>query len=412
MTLAKIAFRNVLKNRRRSLITILAIGFGFMAVAMFKGYTHNSYQKITLGAVFREAPGHLVVFKKGFLEEGKIDPAKYLFSGEQVEALRRLLRAEPAVVWTAPKLALSGLITNGDTSTIFIADAMDPVEERAIWAFFPGPSASRREALPASTPFASLLGPQLARLLRLRVGDGAVLMATTRAGQMNAVDVQVAGFCPTISDAIDDKYLKIPLSLARNLYDFDGADRICVLLRDERLTGPVKASLSRTLGAQTGLQLDIRTWADLSLYYQKVKSFLDVVFLFIFSIVMVIAVMGTFNTMSMAVYERTREIGTLRALGLKPRSVVRLFATEGALLGLLGSLLGSALTGVGYLLLRAAHLTYKPPGVAENVPVEIDLVPRVLAVSFLFFVALSIFSAAVPARRAARQSIVDALAHV
>jgi len=156
----------------------------------------------------------------------------------------------------------------------------------------------------------------------------------------------------------------------------------------------------------------VRTWEEISQYYGKAKDFLDVVFLFLFSITSLIVVMGTVNTMSMSVYERFREIGTLRAIGFKPRDVIRLFAFEGAILGILGASAGLALTAVGRLVVAAADIRYKPPGVAELVQVEVDLVPTVLAAGFAVFVALSVVSAAMPARRAARKSIVDALGHV
>ncbi len=411
MTLLKIAFRNVLKNRRRSLITVTAIAFGFMAVALFKGYTHNSYGKIALGAVFLETPGHLVVFKKGFLEEGKLDPSRFLFSAEDLQAVQGVLARDPEVVWTAPKLALAGLITNGDTSTIFLADAMEPAEEEALWTHWPGREMFPHDSLPLDQPHAAFLAPQLARLLRLGSGDDAVLMATTQHGQMNAVDIQMTGTSQPVSEALDDKYVKLPLGLARDLYDFDGADRVCVLLGDGDATETARARLSAQLAA-AGLEVELRTWSELSLYYQKVKGYLDVVFLFIFLIVMVIVVMSTFNTMSMAVYERTREVGTLRAIGLKPAQVLAMFSLEGTILGAAGSAAGALLALVGFLILHTGRLTYTPPGVASPVAVEVDLVPEVLLLSLAFFVVLAVVSAALPARRAARQNIVDALGHV
>ncbi|MBI5018276.1 MAG: ABC transporter permease [Deltaproteobacteria bacterium] len=411
MTLLRIAFRNVLKNRRRSLIAALAIAFGYMAVCTFKGYTHDSYEQISTGAIYVESPGHLVIFKQGFLEEGRLDPEKYLFSGAELQRVTRTVRADPDVVWVAPKLSLSGLVTNGAASAVFLADAMDPADERSLWSFYRGPADFKRQILPETPAYAAFIAPKLARVLRLTVGSDAVVMATTQSGQMNAVDIQMVGEVSTLSDALDDKYLKLPLALARNLYDFDGADRLCVLLSGNDVVPAARARLARTLAAD-GSRTEIKSWDELSVYYQKVKGYLDVVFLFLFTIVLVIVVMGTFNTMSMAVYERTREVGTLRALGLKRRRVVALFAWEGALLGVLGSAVGSVLTVAGHLLLRWAHVTYNPPGIAKDVAIAVDLVPRVFALGFVFFVALSIGSAALPALRAARHTIVDALGHV
>ncbi len=411
MTLLKIAFRNVLKNRRRSLITILAVAFGFTAIAAFQGYMRDVYQRIALGAVFLEGPGHLVVFKRGFLDQGKLDPTKYLFSASEILEARQVASALTGVVWAAPKLSLSGLITNGAVTTIFIADSMDPADERRLWDHFPRHENYKPQLLPEHQSNAGLLAPKLAQLLDLDLGDGAVLMATTIEGQMNAVDITTVGHLPALADAMDDKYLKIPLDLARALYDFHGADRLCVLLADTADTRVWAQVLSEAL-ATRGLDIEVRTWKELSVFYETVTGYLNTVFLFLFIIVLVIVVSGTFNTMSMAVLERTREIGTLRALGLKPRGVVSLFAAEGAVLGTFGSLAGAVLTAACYAALRLANLTYIPPGAADPVAIRIELVPLDLGVVFFAFVIFSIASAVLPARRAAYRNIVDALGHV
>jgi putative ABC transport system permease protein len=411
VTLFRIALRNVLKNRRRSAITILAVAFGFTAVGVFRGYMHDAYQRITLGAVFLEGPGHLVVFKRGFLDEGRLDPARYLFSDEELDEARKAALEIPGVRWAAPKLALSGLVTNGQVTTIFLADAMDPGDERQLWEHFPRPGEYTPPLLPDSPGHAALLAPKLAKLLGLEPGDDAVLMATTREGQMNAVDVVTAGHLPALADALDDKYLKIPLGLARQLYDFDGADRLCVLLSDASATGAAARALTSALTSR-GLDVEIRTWDELSLFYERVTGYLDTVFLFLFTIVVVIVVSGTFNTMSMAVMERTREVGTLRALGLKPRGVVALFATEGALLGAFGSLAGVVLTAACYGALEWAGLSYMPPGAADAVAIRSNLVPTTLGLAFLAFSSFAVVSAVLPARRAAYQMIVDALARL
>jgi putative ABC transport system permease protein len=164
--------------------------------------------------------------------------------------------------------------------------------------------------------------------------------------------------------------------------------------------------------SQAGLACEIKTWNELSLFYSKVKGMFDMMFLFLFSIVLVIVVMSTVNTMGMAVMERTREIGTLRALGLKRRGVSLLFAMEGGLLGLFGSCIGVALHISVWAMIRALSPTYTPPGISTPVPLVVDLVPRALFVLMACLLFLSLFAAIIPARRAAKQNVVDALGHV
>jgi putative ABC transport system permease protein len=122
--------------------------------------------------------------------------------------------------------------------------------------------------------------------------------------------------------------------------------------------------------------------------------------------------MTTVNTMGMAILERTREIGTLRALGLKRRGVSLLFAMEGAFLGFFGSIMGIILHTCVWAIIRIYPPKYTPPGVSMAVSLKVDMVPPMLFVLLLSLVLLSLFAAIIPARRAAKQNIVDSLGHV
>jgi putative ABC transport system permease protein len=116
--------------------------------------------------------------------------------------------------------------------------------------------------------------------------------------------------------------------------------------------------------------------------------------------------------MSMSVMERTREIGTMRALGLKRCGVKFLFSLEGVLLGILGSAAGCVIFFAVYAVITVAHPTYIPPASSNPVPLQIDLIWPALLRSMFLMAALSMFAAFVPARRSARMTIVDALGHI
>jgi len=236
-------------------------------------------------------------------------------------------------------------------------------------------------------------------------------MATTLDGQMNALDIEVAGIYDTGSDATNDKYMRFPFAYAQSLYDTEKADRLAVLLDSWEKTERARNRLLSTL-SKAGLQCEIKTWNELSLFYSKVKGMFDMIFMFIFSIVFIIVVMSVVNTMGMAVLERTREIGTLRAFGLKRRGVSLLFAIEGALLGFLGSILGLVLNIVVWAVIRAIEPSYIPPGVSTSVPLIVNLVPQAMLTLMVFLILLSLVAAILPARRAARLNVVDALGHV
>jgi putative ABC transport system permease protein len=236
-------------------------------------------------------------------------------------------------------------------------------------------------------------------------------MAPTLNGQMNALDIKINGVYNTGSEFSNDKFMRFNFYFAQSLLDTQSAERIVILLKDWQDTERMRTILLAKLKA-AGIDCEIRTWEDLSLFFSKQKDFLRMMFTFLFSIVLVIVVMTTVNTMGMAILERTREIGTLRALGLKRRGISLLFSLEGALLGFFGSIIGIILHTCVWAIIKIYPPRYTPPGMAMPIDLVVDMVPPILFALLLSFVLLSLFAAIIPARRAAKQNIVDALGHV
>ena len=407
----KIALRNIVKNKRRSFVTLLAIAMGFAAVSLFRGYADNTYYGLRESAIRGEGLGHLTIYKQGWLEKGKIDPDKYMFSQEEMQRIIDLVEEDENVILATPEIHISGLVSNGRISAIFLAKGVIPGDDKTIkgaWAAF---RPVRGDVLNDKKSYSVEMAEDLASHLDLKPGSDGVVMATTFDGQMNALDIEVAGIYDTGSDATNDKYMRFPFAFAQYLYDTEKADRIVVLLEDWKKTQHIRTRLLNRLST-AGLQCEIKSWNELSLFYSKVKGMFDMIFMFIFTIVLIIVVMSVVNTMGMAVLERTREIGTLRALGLKRRGVSLLFAIEGGLLGFLGSILGMVLNVTVWAIIRSVEPTYIPPGVSTPVPLIVNLVPQFILILVIFLIFLSLMAAILPARRAARQNVVDALGHV
>jgi len=407
----EIAFLNILKNRRRSFVTLLAIATGFAAVSLFRGYADNTYWGLRQMAVRGEGLGHLAVYKEGWLNRGKIHPDRYMFSQEEIQRIIELVEEDDDVILATPQISISGLVSNGRISAIFLANGVIPRDDKIIKGSWAAVRPVKGDGLSDARLYGVEMAEDLASHLDLKPGSDAVVMASTLDGQMNALDIQVAGLYDTGSDATNDKYLRVPFAFAQSLYDTDKADRVVVLLDDWKKTERARTLLLNVL-SEAGLPCEIRTWNELSLFYSKVKGMFDMIFMFLFFIVLVIVVMSVVNTMGMAVIERTREIGTLRALGLKRRGVGLLFAIEGAMIGLLGSILGIVLNVAVWAIIRAAEPTYIPPGVSTPVSLIVNLVPQAMLMLAVFLIVLSLIAAILPARRAARQNVVDALGHV
>lgn len=413
-----IALRGLLRNRRRAGVTLAAIAFGFAAIALFAGYTHNIYRGLSLQAIHGELLGHLTLSKRGMSREGKLDPERYLLSGDDVSRISALVAANPHVKLVTPRLALSGMVSNGRASTIFVAEGVEPEAARGLQDGLRGAmelgaaAAGGVHKLDTGKPDHVTLAAGLAGLLHLQPGDSAVILSNTLGGQANALDIQIADVFNTGNAATNDLYAFMPLQLVRSLYDAEGrADRLTILLDDVAATEPVRADLLRELAA-AGFDLEIRTWNELSAFYTQVRGMFDMIFGFIFSIVLTVVLMSVANSMGMAVVERTREIGTLRAIGLRRGGVIGLFVGEAALLVLLGCIVGLLLTiGVRYGI-NLADISYVPPNQTAPVPLLVDLDTTRIMFTALMLAVVGALAAWMPARRAAKQPIIDALGHV
>jgi putative ABC transport system permease protein len=407
----KLAIRNILRNKRRSLFTLLAVGVGFAAVSLFYGYISHMYYGLRVSAIRGEGLGHLTIFKTGWNEKGKLDPGKYMLSREETERIIKIASGEDGVVVATPQIHVSGIVSNGTASTIFIAQGVVPKDEKTIrggWADFRPVTG---KPLDDQITYGVEVGQDLARYLGFAPGTDGVVMATTLGGQMNAMDILVRGVYDTGSDATNDKYMRCTFDFAQSLVDTKSAERVVVLLDDYKKTEAMRSELLAKL-VQAGIPVEIKTWNELSLFYYKVRGMFDMIFLFLFSIVLVIVIMSTVNTMGMAVLERTREIGTMRALGLKRRGVSLIFALEGGFLGFFGSIIGIVLHMIVWGAIKIVSPTYTPPSISTPVPLIVDLVPHFLLILVCCLVVLSWLTAIIPARRAARQNVVEALGHV
>ena len=403
----QLGIRNLRRNARRSLTTLLSIAFGFAAVALFSGYTKEVYQCLTQQAVHGELIGHLTVAKRGMKLEGHLHPERYLLGPEEIRRIEGIVYQQYPQARIAPRLDLAGLASNGHVSTIFLADGVAPEDMKALR----GPRQATG-ALSEGAPQGIAMARGLAALLGLKDGDDASVLVSTLHGQANAADATVINTYGTGNAGLEDKAVFMPLAMAQSLYDApDRADRLTILLPDIALTEGARARLAPAFAA-AGLDVEISTWQELSVFYRQVKGMFDMIFSFILAIVLTIVVMSVTNAMGMSVVERTREIGTLRAIGLRRSGVVRLFVTEALLLVGLGCAAGLALTLLARAGVNAAGLSYTPPNSTSRVLLLVGLDGGKLIFTAAVLGLLGLAAAIFPARRAARQPVTESLAHV
>ncbi len=248
------AARNLLRNGRRTAVTLVSIAFGFAALGLFAGYTMNVYLGLRNQAVYGELLGHLTISKRGLQTEGRLHPEKYLLSAADIARVSETVRRVAPQATFAPRLAVSGLISNGTVSTIFIAEGVAPGDMHALR----GPLANASGALDPDKPAGVTVARGLAAMLGFKDGDDASLLSSTLRGQANAVDAQIVDSFATGNAGTNDKFMFIPLEQARALYDAGGrADRLTVVLPDVGQTDVERARIAQAL-EPLGLDLEVR----------------------------------------------------------------------------------------------------------------------------------------------------------
>ncbi len=401
----KIALLNVLRNRRRSIITLMAIQVGVISLILFGGFVASMYDGMRENMI-RSQLGHLQIYQQGFNQYGHLEPEKYLLTKDKMDQIIELVEGLPGVELVTPRLDLSGLVTNGNQSIAVVGNGIDPDKEALLSSAI---TIVAGEDLFPEDAEGALVGQGLFNALNAKIGDYLTLMGSTADGAVNAVDIQIVGAINTGTRDVDNRLIRINLTHAQDLQFTDGTSRLVVLLSDTEQTDAIIEQLNVMFKNQ-GLALEIKSWSQLADYYHEVVNLFDGVFGFLKVIVLFIAALSIANTMMMAVMERTPEIGSIRALGATRHEVLMLFLTEACYLGLFGSLLGVVLgILVANGITMAGFMMPTPPGSSQSYPIRIFIEWAVIWQTALTGVVVAVLASIYPAFKASRLLINQAM---
>lgn len=398
----KFAVQNTLRNRRRSLVTASIAALGTAGILLAGGFALSTYQGLSEMAA--RSTGHLIIAKSAQFEKDEDMP---LQSGmdNTAELLARLL-ADPDVRQVLPRVQFSGLISNGEKSTVMMATGIDPDAEFAVKGPFISVTAGEVLSNDAKTAEV-MLGEGLARSLKAQPGSSLTLLASTAEGALNALDVQVKGVFSTGVPDMDQRFVYTDIATAQKLLNTTRVSTLGVFLARMEMT---QAAQQRMAAASP--ELKVQTWLDQAFFYKAVKDLYNRIFGTMGLIIGVIVVFVVTNAMSMAIIERTREIGTLRALGTLPSQLLRTLGLEGMVLGGIGALAGAVLAlGVTAFLLVVPVEMPPPPGQTKGYPLLITFDALMYLATMLSMVTLTVLTSIWVARKTVNMPVVDALAH-
>jgi len=397
----RFALRNVFRQRVRSAGTLAAISLGVAGLILAGGFVQDIF--VQLGeAVIHSQSGHIQVARKGY-REGRIrSPESFLV--ERPEELKRMIAEESGVQMTLARLGFTGVVNNGKRDLGIIGEGVEPSAEEKLGTYL---RYVEGRPLKDEDTDGIVMGQGVARSLGLKPGDRVNLVISLAQGAVNTLDFEVVGIFQSFSKDFDARAIRIPLQAARDLMDNRSAHLMVVVLDNTEDTDRMFALLRSKL-EEKGFEL--AEWRQLSDFYDKTLKLYDRQFGVLRLIILLMVLLSVTNSVNMTLFERTREFGTLLALGDKPRTVFQLIMTESALLGLFGAVIGIAIGGVAAMAISAMGIPMPPPPNANiGYTAYIRLVPSEILLAGLIGVVATILAAVVPARRASRLKVVDAL---
>ena len=400
-----LAARNILRQRRRSAAGLGAVAAGVAALLLASGFFEWIYETMRESTI-RARIGHIQVMKRGYVASGTAEPFAFLIP--EMSEDRKRIEAYPQVDTVAPRLVFNGLISVGESTVSFLGEGVDPDRERNL--------SGALQILEGVDLFGEdragiIVGQGLAQNLGVKPGQSVVLLANTRSGGINAVEVHVRGVFATSMKAYDDYAVRVPLKTAQGLLRVSGIHTWLVLLQSTQQTDGVLDSMRRVLGPS---QLDLVPWYETSVadFYNKTASLFSKQVLVVNIMIGVIIVLSISNTMMTSVRERISEIGTCMALGDRRSTILRRFLVEGAVLGLFGGLIGAVIgIGLARLISWVGIPMPPPPGMANSFVAGILVTPKLVLDAIALSVATAFLAGLFPAWRASNMNIVDALRH-
>ena len=402
--LTKMAVRNIFKYRRRSTIIFIAIIFSIFILVLAMGFIEGL--KEMFNRMIFENIGHITIYKEGYYKKMETLPIGLLIPRPE-EIIEKIKKVE-GIKGINQELRLGAMIITGDESLDGIARGVDILDPESS-------SRYRKSVVQGRFPEKDsqiILGKPLGEILKVSVNDKIIVMTSNPYGGINAVELTVSGLFETGIKEEDENFVFMGLNKARNLLQIeDGATEISLTLENEGLTSEIITQLKPLIKEY---DLEIFSWKDTHAELNTALSVASFFLLIMVLIVLVVVSTGIINTVLISVFERIRDIGTMRAIGMRKTQVLSIILIEAAILGFFASLIG--MIAGGWLVTSLSKNGINMGEAAEQLAGMGRIIyPRVtlstLVLSLMVGILISLLASLYPGLLATRLQPVKALHH-
>jgi len=411
LNIFKIAVRNLMRYKRRALLTASLVAIGVVFVLVFISVS-GSFKNMMIGQITDSFLGHVQIHKKGYVASIDSLPLTMNLEPKALEKVEKAISQTPEIEAYSKRIKFGGMFSNFVETTNVRLNGVYPEDEIKTAPLF----LSRiREGEKTIKPGEILVPELLAKGMKVKVGDTVVVIATNRDGSVNGKQFQVGGILESVTGPGGrDGYIHIDDAAEVLRMDTPEISEIAIRLKNFDELQSVFGELTDKLGSELNKQgkpaFEVHTWEKLSPFY-NIARMIDVMTFFIKLMLIAIVLVSIMNVMITAVYERIREIGTIAAIGTLPGKIVAMFLIEGFSLGLFGAIVGDILGVTIIYILIAAKLTFdfgRQKGLLLSPSISLQ---DILTISIIVII-ISVLASLQPAYKASRMNPIDALRHV
>jgi putative ABC transport system permease protein len=407
----KIAIRNLVRYKRRTILTASLISIGVIFVLVFVAVS-GSFKNMIIRQITGSMLGDMEIHRKGYVASIENLPLTLTMNPEQVKAAEKAISASPQIEAYSPRIKFGGMFSNFVETTNIRLNGVYPSMEMKTLPLLAGRIVQGEKTIKKG----EMLVPELlAKGMKVKVGDAVVIIATNKDGSVNGKQLRVGGILEgATGPGGRDGYVHIEDAMEILRMEGQEISEIAIRIRDfgklNAVAGRLDADLSAFVNKQGMPVFEVHTWETLSPFY-NIARMIDMMTLFIKIMLIAIVLISIMNVMIMAVYERIREIGTIAAIGTLPGKILSMFVIEGFSLGVLGAIAGNIIGMAIVFALGLARFTFsfgRETGLVLSPSIH---APDIITISVIVII-VAVLGSLQPAVKASKMEPIIALRHV
>lgn len=418
--LVKMAFKNLTRHRRRTLVTASVIAFGLLTYIIIDSFLLGM-KEMSFDNIINLETGHLQITSDLYWEDRKELPLKNLIKFDK--DLEEIIEQTPNLIGMAPRIKFKANLNNGIDELPITAIGVNPVRESEVFTikdnFVAGTNLKMGQ-------YEAVLGKRLAELMDFQLGDYLTLIFKTKAGSFNTIEAIITGILDTEHPDINDNIVFVPLDIASQALNLTGeVSEIVVRLDNNKSVENAQERLTALLAAddvelndseQSNPEFIVKSWHESAEGVMAMTKIGDIENQIIISLILIMAAIGIINVIILSAIERLKETGMMKAMGMKESEIIFVYMMESVWIGLIGGILGVVLgaIGVAYVVNYGIDMTmFGIMDIDYGIPIVNVLYgswnPGAFIFVFFFGAIVAFFSSILPARWAARKDPIDAI---